>query len=150
MAVALKEATKEEFIEYSVRTINNCRVLGEHLKNMGYKLLTDGSDNHLLLIDLKNKLIPGTDKPITGSKAEYVLEKVMISVNKNTVIGDKSALSPGGIRIGLCALTTRGLNENDCLLIAQFIDRAIKISQSLIVNNLSNLKSHKFIIRMGR
>ena len=68
VAVALKEATKEEFIEYSVRTINNCRVLGEHLKNMDYKLLTDGSDNHLLLIDLKNKLIPGTDKPITGAR----------------------------------------------------------------------------------
>jgi glycine hydroxymethyltransferase len=140
VAVALKEASKEEFIEYSVRTINNCKVLGEHLTNMGYKLLTGGSDNHLLLIDLKNKLIPGTDKPITGSKAEYVLEKVMISINKNTVIGDKSALSPGGIRIGLCALTTRGLTESDCLLIAQFIDRAIKIGQSLIVKNLAEFK----------
>ena len=71
-----------------------------------------------MLIDLRYK-------NITGSKVEYILEKVNISVNKNAIIGDKSALSPGGIRIGTCAMTTRGIGPDDCVKIADFIDRAI-------------------------
>ena len=90
----------------------------------GYKLSTDGTENHLLLIDLRNK-------NITGSKAEYILEKVNISVNKNAIVGDKSALSPGGIRIGLCAMTTRGIRRNDCQKIADFIHRAITVAIEL-------------------
>ena len=90
----------------------------------GYTLSTGGTENHLMLIDLR-------DKKFTGSKAEYILEKVNISVNKNAIIGDKSALSPGGIRIGLCAMTTRGIGRNDCQKIAEFIDRAINVGLSL-------------------
>ena len=66
----------------------------------------------------------------------------MISVNKNTIIGDKSALSPGGIRIGLCALTTRGLDENNCRCVATFIDRAIKIGQDIKVTKLADFKTN--------
>ena len=135
VAVALKEAKHPEFIEYSIRVINNCKILGEELHNKGYELSTGGTDNHLLLVNLRNKFI-------TGSKAEYVLEKAMISVNKNTIIGDKSALSPGGIRIGLCALTTRGLDENNCRCVATFIDRAIKIGQDIRVTKLADFKTN--------
>ena len=66
----------------------------------------------------------------------------MISVNKNTIIGDKSALSPGGIRIGLCALTTRGLDENNCRCVATFIDRAIKIGQDIKCIKLADFKKN--------
>jgi glycine hydroxymethyltransferase len=135
VAVALNEAKQPGFIEYSVRVINNCKVLGEELYNKGYELSSGGTDNHLLLINLRNK-------SITGSKAEYILEKVMISVNKNTIIGDKSAMSPGGIRVGLCALTTRGLDENNCRCIASFIDRAIKIGQEINVTKLVDFKKN--------
>ena len=90
----------------------------------GYKLSTGGTENHLMLIDLR-------DKNITGSKVEYILEKVNISVNKNAIIGDKSALSPGGIRIGTCAMTTRGIGSDDCVKIAELIDRAIQSAITL-------------------
>jgi len=121
VAVALKEANTDEFKMYITNVKSNANIVAEQLKQFGYKLSTDGTDNHLLLIDLKNK-------GITGSKAEYILEKVMISVNKNTIKGDKSALSPGGIRIGLCAMTTRGFNgQKECKELCELIDRAICI-----------------------
>ena len=90
------------------------------LKNRGYNLCTDGSDNHLVLIDLRSK-------KITGSKVEKICEFVDISINKNSVPGDKSALTPGGIRIGTPALTTRGLTEEDFIKVADFLDKAINI-----------------------
>ncbi len=94
VAVALKEASTLEFQQYILNVKENAQKVGEALRSYGYKLSTGGTDNHLLLLDLR-------DKGITGSKVEYILEKVNISVNKNTLKGDKSALSPGGIRITL-------------------------------------------------
>ena len=124
VAVALKEAMDPSFNEYILNVLDNSKVLASHMIEKGYTLSTGGTENHLMLIDLR-------DKKITGSKVEYILEKVNISVNKNAIVGDKSALSPGGIRIGLCAMTTRGVERNDCQKIAEFIDRAITIGLSL-------------------
>ena len=124
VAVALKEASQPDFKEYINNVKSNAKLLAKDLIDNGYKLSTDGTDNHLILVDLR-------DKGITGSKAEYILEKVGISVNKNAVIGDKSALSPGGIRIGLCAMTTRGLKENDIITLSNLIRRTIELGIDL-------------------
>uniref|UniRef100_A0A6C0C664 Serine hydroxymethyltransferase-like domain-containing protein n=1 Tax=viral metagenome TaxID=1070528 RepID=A0A6C0C664_9ZZZZ len=120
LAVALKEANTIEFNEYIIRVKNNAKKLGNNLINLGYKLQTDGTDNHLILMNLR-------DKNITGSKVEYILEKIGISVNKNSIKDDKSAISPSGIRIGLCAMTSRGLLEDDCDILSDLIHRCIQI-----------------------
>ena len=133
VAVCLKEANTEEFNEYIRNVKNNSKLLAQKFIEKGYQLSTNGTDNHLLLIDLKNK-------GITGGKAEYILEKIMISVNKNTIKGDKSAISPGGIRIGLCAITTRGLILKDCNCIVELIDRAITIGKSIQSKKLIDYK----------
>ena len=128
VAVALKAAMQPEFTQYISNVKENSKKLASELMKRGYQLSTNGTENHLMLINLRNK-------QITGSKIEYILEKVNISVNKNSIIGDKSALSPGGLRIGLCAMTTRGIDTNDCVKIAEFIDRAIQIGLSLQENS---------------
>lgn len=138
VSVALREAMTDEYKNYIGQVKNNARVLGDKLKDLGYKLSTDGTDNHLLLVNLR-------DKGITGSKVECILENVNISINKNSIIGDKSALSPGGIRIGLCAITTRGFKEEHCLELANLLNKAILIAMNIKDKKLVDFK--KTIIR---
>ena len=138
VSVALKEATTNEYKIYIGQVKKNAKELGEKLKELGYKLSTDGTDNHLLLVNLR-------DKGITGSKVECILENVCISVNKNSIIGDKSALSPGGIRIGLCAITTRGLKEFHCQELSKLLDRAITLGRKIKGKKLVDFR--KVIIR---
>ena len=135
VAVALEEASTPEFHEYILNVKNNAKLLGKELQNLGYQLCTNGTDNHLLLLNLRNQ-------GITGSKVEYMLEKVNISVNKNTIIGDKSALSPSGIRIGLCAMTTRGLQEKDCQGLANLIHKAITLAKGVQCKKLIDFKKY--------
>ena len=135
VAVALKEASTPEFHEYILNVKNNTKLLGEELVDLGYQLCTNGTENHLLLLNLRNQ-------GITGSKVEYMLEKVNISVNKNTIIGDKSALSPSGIRIGLCAMTTRGLKENNCKELASLIHRVIVLAKDIPFKKLADFKNN--------
>ncbi|EFC50438.1 hydroxymethyltransferase [Naegleria gruberi] len=122
LAVALKMATTPEYKEYQEQVLKNCKVLTEEMKKLGYKIVSDGTDNHLLLVDLRNK---GVD----GARVEAVLERSSIAVNKNTVPGDKSAMVPGGIRMGSPALTTRGFLETDFAQVAQFVHEGIQIAQ---------------------
>ena len=129
VAVALKEANTNDFHDYITNVKNNAKKLGEELRNLNYKLSTDGTDNHLILINLRNK-------NITGSKVEYLFEKIGISVNKNTIVGDKSALSHSGIRIGLCALTTRGLKDYDCPRLAELIHKGIELALKISINSI--------------
>merc|ERR1719420_1218869 len=107
-------------MEYSSNVIKNAQALAKALMGKGHKTATDGTDNHLVLLDVR-------PHGLTGSKVEKVCELSSISVNRNAVHGDVSALSPGGVRIGSPAMTTRGCNEKDFCKIADFIDRAIKI-----------------------
>jgi glycine hydroxymethyltransferase len=104
VATQLYEASKPEFKEYIKQVKKNSEVLSDELINLGYKISSNGTDCHIVLIDLKNK-------EIGGSYVEYVCEMVNVAVNKNTVYGDKSALSPNGIRLGTSAMTTRNLND---------------------------------------
>jgi glycine hydroxymethyltransferase len=119
IAVALKEALQPEFKLYARQVVTNARALAEALLTKGYRLVTGGTDTHLLLIDLSNK-------NITGKQAEKALGKAGITVNKNTIPHDThSPFDPSGIRLGTPALTTRGMKEGEMHIIADLIDRAI-------------------------
>merc|ERR1712127_313040 len=121
LAVQLLEVQSESFKEYSKAVVENARVLGETLMSKGHKLASDGTDNHLLLWDLR-------PHGLTGSKVEKVCEVCSISLNRNAVHGDASALSPGGVRIGTGAMTTRGCTTEDFKKIALFLDRCCHIA----------------------
>ena len=119
-AVCFKEALDPSFKTYMTNVVENCKVLGEELVNRGFKLVSDGTDNHLILLDL-------TNKDITGKEAEHLLDSVGITVNKNTVPNEKrSPFVTSGIRIGTAAVTTRGFDTEDMKRIAEIIDEAIK------------------------
>ncbi|XP_041371487.1 serine hydroxymethyltransferase, mitochondrial-like [Gigantopelta aegis] len=121
IAVALKQAQSSEFKEYQRQVMKNAKVLGESLMKKGYTVVSGGTDNHLVLVDLRPK---GTD----GARVERVLELCYITVNKNTCSGDKSAMTPGGLRLGAPALTTRGLKESDFEKVVDLLDRGVQIA----------------------
>ncbi|KAM8962270.1 serine hydroxymethyltransferase, cytosolic [Pelodytes ibericus] len=121
IAVALKQTLTPEFKLYQKQVLSNCRVLAATLEELGYHIVTGGSDNHLLLVDLRSK---NTD----GGRAEKVLEACSIACNKNTCPGDKSALRPSGLRLGTPALTSRGFHEEDFKKVAQFIHTGIELT----------------------
>lgn len=119
IAVALKEAATAEFKKYGQQIVKNAKKLAAELSSKGYNLVTGGTDNHLLLIDL-------TNKGVIGVQAENALGKAGITVNKNTVPFDKRPpFSPSGIRLGTPALTTRGMKDDEMVQIAEWIDQAI-------------------------
>merc|ERR1712113_597281 len=121
LAAQLLEVKSPAFTEYSKAVIANARTLAEELKLKGHKLASDGTDNHLVLWDLR-------PHGLTGSKVEKVCELASISLNRNAVHGDASALSPGGVRIGSPAMTTRGCTTEDFKKIASFLDRCCQIA----------------------
>lgn len=121
LAAQLLEVDTPEFVEYSRKVITNCQSLAAALMAKGHKVATDGTDNHLLLWDLR-------PHGLTGGKVEKVCEAASISLNRNTVHGDVSALSPGGVRIGSPAMTTRGCTEEDFVIIGGFLDRCCGIA----------------------
>ena len=124
LAVALKQAASPEFKKYQEQVIKNCAAMSDRLQALGYSLVSGGTSNHLVLVDLKPQ---GVD----GARVERVMELAHIAANKNTVPGDKSALVPGGVRMGTPALTTRGFVEEDFVKVADFVDRSVKIAQQL-------------------
>merc|ERR1712039_221745 len=121
LAAQLLEAASPEFKEYSKAVVANADTLAKALQAKGHKLASDGTDNHLVLWDLR-------PHGLTGSKLEKVCECTSISLNRNAVHGDASALSPGGVRIGSPPMTTRGCTSEDFKRIAEFLDRACHIA----------------------
>ena len=118
-AVAFKEALSEEFLHYILQVKKNANVMSDEFLKRGYNIISGGTDNHMMLIDLRNK-------NITGKDAEAILGTAEITVNKNMVpFDDKSPFVTSGIRVGTAAITTRGVNEEDMGIIVDFIDRAI-------------------------
>jgi glycine hydroxymethyltransferase len=118
-AVAFKEALSPEFKEYSKQIIKNAKALAQKLLNMDYNLISNGTDTHLMLVDLRNK-------GLTGKKAENALEEAGITVNKNMVpFDDQSPFITSGIRIGTPALTTRGMKEEQMIEIGGLIDKVL-------------------------
>ncbi len=122
LAVALKEAAQPSFRqEYIWRVKRNAAALAAGLQRRGHSVVTNGTENHLLLWDVR-------PHGVTGSKVEKLLEAVGVSVNKNTIHGDKSAASPGGVRLGTPAMTTRGLTEEDFDQVAAFLDEGLRLT----------------------
>jgi len=121
LACQLLEVNTPDFVEYSKNVKANAATLAEALMAKGHKLATDGTDNHLVLWDLR-------PHGLTGSKVEKVCEMASISLNRNAVHGDASALSPGGVRVGTPAMTTRGCGAAEFKKIAEFLDRCCQIA----------------------
>ena len=120
-AVAFNEALQPSFRQYAAQVVRNARALAAALAELGYRLCSGGTDNHLLLIDLRAR-----DAELTGADAESALEEAGIISNKNGVPNDpRPPKVTSGIRLGTPALTTRGLKEADLRTVAGFIDRAI-------------------------
>jgi len=118
-AIAFGEALTEQFLHYMIQVKKNAAAMAEAFVAMDYKIISGGTDNHMMLIDLRNK-------NITGKEAEHVLVKADITANKNMVpFDDKSPFVTSGIRFGTAAVTTRGLNEDDMKIIVSFIDEVL-------------------------
>jgi len=119
-AVALKEAMTEEFKKYQEQLVKNAKAMAEELLRLGFRLVSGGTDTHLMLVNL-------TSKNLTGKEAEKALDQAGITVNKNTVPFDpQKPFVTSGIRIGTPAITTRGMGPSEMKIIAGFIDRVIK------------------------
>jgi len=118
-AVAFGEALKPEFKTYAQQVIKNAQAMADEFIKLGYEIVSGGTDNHLFVVDLRSK-------NVVGKEAEAALEKIGISVSRSTIPNDPNPpMNPSGIRIGTPAITTRGLNEDDCRTVAQIIDKAI-------------------------
>ncbi|RFU79539.1 serine hydroxymethyltransferase [Trichoderma arundinaceum] len=127
LAVALKQTQSTDFHAYQSQVLANAKAFAKRLGDekgkggLGYSLVSGGTDNHLVLVDLK-------PHGIDGSRVERVLELVGVAANKNTVPGDRSALVPGGLRMGTPAMTTRGFHEDDFVRVADVVDRSVTIA----------------------
>ena len=125
IAVCLKEALNPSFKSYAKQIVKNCKILASELKKYNFNLLTDGTDNHLILIDLRNKNISGND-------AQNLLEKAGIIVNKNEIPYDPNPpFNPSGIRLGTPALTTRKMKEKEMKKIAFWVNEVISNKKSV-------------------
>ena len=118
-AVAFGEDLTDEYLKYCVQVVKNAAAMAKRFVEMGYKVISNGTDNHCMLIDLRSK-------NLTGKLAEAALQKADITCNKNMVpFDDKSPFVTSGIRLGTPAITTRGVKENDCVKIASLIDEVL-------------------------
>ena len=132
-AVAFEEALKPDFTTYTQQVVKNASTMAEAFLRFGYNLVSGGTDNHLMLIDLRNK-------GVTGKEAEQSLEAAEITVNKNMVpFDDKSPFVTSGIRIGTPAITTRGFDEDACIRVVDLIDKVItNIGNEDVINQVKN------------
>ncbi len=118
-AITFKEALSDDFKVYAQNVKTNAKKLADELMQRGFKLVSNGTDTHLILIDLGNK-------GISGKEAQEALDKVGITLNKNTIPADpRPPMDPSGIRLGTPAITTRGMGENEMVKIADWMERAI-------------------------
>ena len=141
-AIAFGEALTDNFMTYMIQVRQNSKAMAEEFIKKDYKIISGGTDNHMMLIDLRNKNISGKD-------AELALVKADITANKNMVpFDDKSPFVTSGIRFGTPAITTRGLKERDMILIVDFIDRVINNHENLDVIN--SVKSDVNKLMKGR
>jgi len=136
IAVALEQATSVEFKAYQEQVRLNAQTLAKELADKGFKIVTGGTDNHIVWVDLRSR-------GINGSKVEKVLEEISIACNKNTVPGDKSALNPSGIRLGTPALTSRNFVEDDIKKVAALIDEGVTLALEIQKQSGPTLREFK-------
>jgi len=138
-AVAFREALTEEYTEYVKNVIENSKTLSENLKDAGYKIVSNGTDNHCFLVDLRNK-------NITGKQAENLLIEADITVNKNMLpFDEKSPFITSGMRIGTPAITTRGLRKSDMSSVAEWIVQTLESKGDSGIINDVKLKVKNFM-----
>jgi glycine hydroxymethyltransferase len=119
-----------------MQVVKNTAALGKFLTGKGYKMATGGSDNHLLLWDLRGD-------GVTGSKMQSACDAAHITLNMNSVAGDVSAMTPGGVRVGLPAMTSRGVMEEDAIKIGEFLHRAVELCKSIQASHGKKLVDFK-------
>ena len=137
-AVAFQEALQPEFKEYAVQVMKNAKVMADAFVQRGYKVISGGTDNHLMLLDLRSK-------KVTGKDAENALVRADITVNKNMVPFDtQSPMITSGIRVGTAAITTRGFKEADCLKVIDWIDTILSDvkNEKLILDTRHEINAH--------
>ena len=137
-AVAFQEALQPEFKEYAVQVMKNAKVMADAFVQRGYKVISGGTDNHLMLLDLRSK-------KVTGKDAENALVRADITVNKNMVPFDtQSPMVTSGIRVGTAAITTRGFKEADCLKVIDWIDTILSDvkNEKLILDTRHEINAH--------
>jgi len=140
-AIAFGEALTDDFGRYADQVMLNARTMANEFTTRGYNLVSGGTDNHLMLIDLRNKNISGKD-------ADAALGKADITVNKNMVpFDDKSPFITSGIRVGTAAITTRGLNEQDCLQVVDWMDAIIKDPTNTALIEDTKRQVNKFMVQ---
>lgn len=145
LAVALKQASTPEFKAYQQQVIDNAKALENKFKALGHVLVADGTDSHMVLLDLRQF-------SLDGARVEAVLELMNIACNKNAIPGDKSALTPCGIRIGTPAMTSRGFGTADFERVAGYIDQAIKVCKEVqgeLPKEANRLKDFKAKVTSG-
>lgn len=138
-AVAFQEALSDDYFKYVVQVTKNAKAMSDAFMAKGYKVISGGTDNHLMLIDLRSKNLPDRQAKLTGKLAEESLIKADITINKNMVPFDtQSPFVTSGIRVGSPAITTRGLKEKDAVKVVELIDEVLKAPE-----NPDNLKTVK-------
>ncbi|CAK7205614.1 Serine hydroxymethyltransferase, cytosolic [Sporothrix eucalyptigena] len=145
LTVALKQAASPDFKAYQQQVVDNAKALEVTFKKLGHKLVSDGTDSHMVLLDLRQF-------SLDGARVEAVLEQINIACNKNSIPGDKSALTPCGIRIGTPAMTSRGFGTADFERVANYIDQAVKICkevQAELPKEANKLKDFKAKVASG-
>jgi len=139
VAVALRQAMQPMFHEYQKQVLSNAKSLAGALLAKEYNLVSGGTDNHLVLLNLK------ASKGIDGARVETVCNEVLITLNKNSVPSDTSALMPGGVRLGTCALTSRGFKEDDFVKVVDLLDEAVDIAKT-VQGKSKKLKEFKEVL----
>lgn len=145
LAVALNQTMTDEYKEYQRLVVANAKTLEEEFKTRGYKLVSEGTDCHMILIDLR-------PKKIDGARVDVILEAANIAANKNATPGDKSALTPYGIRLGTPAMTSRGFGKKEFVRVAELIDTLVGIAQKVqaeLPKEANKLKDYKEKIWAG-
>jgi glycine hydroxymethyltransferase len=138
-AIAFGEILTDEFTSYAKQVVSNAQAMAKAFSTKDYKMISDGTDNHLMLIDLRNK-------NISGKKAETTLDRAHITLNKNMVpFDDKSAFVTSGIRVGVPAITTRGMNESHMVTVVDFIDRVLMNADDEAVIAAVKNEVHEFM-----
>ncbi|SMN19258.1 similar to Saccharomyces cerevisiae YBR263W SHM1 Mitochondrial serine hydroxymethyltransferase, converts serine to glycine plus 5,10 methylenetetrahydrofolate [Maudiozyma saulgeensis] len=136
LSVALKQATTPEFIKYQKQIVSNAKSFEKALEKNGFQMVSGGTDNHLILIDLR-------ETGIDGARLESLLQEINIAANKNTIPSDKSAMFPSGLRVGTPAMTTRGFANEDFERVANYIGQAVTLAKQLRANENPDNKDHR-------
>ncbi len=138
-AVAFQEALQPSFKEYGVQVIKNAQAMANAFLNKGYHLISGGTDNHLMLLDLRSK-------NVTGKQAEQALVTADLTVNKNMVPFDtQSPFVTSGIRVGTAAITTRGMKEQDCIQVVEWIDKVIQNTENEAILHTTKKEINEFM-----